>query len=45
MEMFDAGSNLKDKTMDEILHQDFKKFDIGDMVIAVGQINSVNEKK
>ena len=45
MEMFDAGSNLKDKTMDEILHQDFKKFDIGDMVIAVGQINSVNEKE
>ncbi len=45
MEMFDAGSNLKDKTMDEILHQDFKKFDIGDMVVAVGQINSVNEKE
>ena len=45
MEMFDAGSNLKDKTVDEILHQDFKKFDIGDMVIAVGQINSVNEKE
>ena len=31
--------------MDEILHQDFKKFDIGDMVVAVGQINSVNEKE
>ena len=45
MEMFDAGRNLKDKTMDEILHQDFKKFDIGDMVVAVGQINSVNEKE
>ena len=37
--------NLRDKTMDEILHQDFKKFDIGDMVVAVGQINSVNEKE
>lgn len=45
MEMFDAGSNLRDKTMPEILHQDFKKFDIGELVIAIGQINSVNEKE
>lgn len=45
MEMFDAGSNLKDKTVDDILHQDFKKFDIGDTVVAIGQITSVNEKE
>lgn len=45
MEMFDAGSNLKGKTMDEILHQDFKKFDIGEHVVAIGQINSINKKE
>ncbi|MGN0395034.1 MAG: putative manganese-dependent inorganic diphosphatase [Coprococcus sp.] len=45
MEMFDAGSNLKGKTMDEILHQDFKKFDIGDTTVAIGQINSINAKE
>lgn len=45
MEMFSAGSNLKGKSMDEILHQDFKKFDIGDMTVGIGQINSINEKE
>jgi manganese-dependent inorganic pyrophosphatase len=45
MDMFDAGSNLKDKSMDEILHQDFKKFDIGELKVAIGQITSVNEKE
>jgi len=42
MEMFDAGSNLKDKTMDEILHQDFKKFELNKANFGVGQINSMN---
>ena len=42
MEMFDAGSNLKDKTMDEILHQDFKKFELNKSSFGVGQITSVN---
>lgn len=42
MEMFSAGSNLKGKSMDEILHQDFKKFDIGDITVGIGQINSIN---
>lgn len=45
MEMFGAGSNLKGKSMDEILHQDYKKFDIADKVIAIGQINSINKKE
>lgn len=45
MEMFSAGSNLKGKSMNEILHQDFKKFDIGEMTVAIGQINSINEKE
>ena len=29
-EMFNAGSNLKNKTAEEICFQDFKKFNIGD---------------
>ena len=31
MEMFDAGSNLKGKTIDEILHQDYKKLRLTDV--------------
>jgi manganese-dependent inorganic pyrophosphatase len=42
-EMFRAGSNLKGKTADEILHQDYKKFIFGDTVFGVGQISSMDE--
>lgn len=45
MEMFGAGSNLKGKTMEEILCQDYKKFDIGEKVVAIGQITSINKKE
>ncbi len=45
MEMFSAGSNLKGKTSDEILHQDFKKFEIGNKSFGIGQINSINNKE
>ena len=41
-EMFRAGSNLKGKTPDEILHQDYKKFIIGENVFGVGQISSMD---
>lgn len=41
-EMFAAGSDLKNKSCEEILHQDFKKFNSGDVTFAVGQINSMN---
>jgi manganese-dependent inorganic pyrophosphatase len=41
-EMFKAGSNLANKTCEEILHQDFKKFNAGDVTFAVGQITSMN---
>ena len=41
-EMFAAGSNLKNKSCEEILNQDFKKFNSGDVAFAVGQINSMN---
>ena len=40
--MFSAGSNLGDKTPSEIIHQDFKKFSVGDKVIGIGQISSMD---
>lgn len=40
--MFRAGSNLKDKSAEEICFQDFKKFTVGDVTFAVGQINSMD---
>ena len=42
-EMFAAGSNLGNKTADEIFYQDFKRFTVGDLKFGVGQINSMNE--
>ena len=42
MEMFNAGSNLKGKTAEEICFQDFKQFTVGDKVFGVGQISSMN---
>lgn len=40
--MFQAGSNLKSKSPEEIFYQDFKKFVIGEKNIGVGQINSLD---
>ena len=40
--MFNAGSNLTEKSPEEIFFQDFKKFYSGDIVFGVGQINSMN---
>ena len=42
MEMFSAGSNLKDKSDEEIFSQDFKRFTSGKVTIGVGQITSLN---
>ena len=42
MEMFGAGSNLKDKSDEEIFYQDFKRFTSGKVTIGVGQITSLN---
>ena len=44
-EMFAAGSNLKDKTVEEIFYQDYKRFEAGKTSFGVGQISSVNEKE
>lgn len=42
-EMFEAGSNLKTKAVEEIFYQDFKRFSAGDITFGVGQITSLNE--
>ena len=41
--MFAAGSDLSSKTPDEILYQDFKRFEFGDLNIGIGQITSMDE--
>ena len=42
-EMFKAGSNLKDKSPEEIFYQDYKKFVAeGDVTFGVGQISSMD---
>ncbi len=43
--MFRAGSNLKGKTPEEILHQDYKKFIFGETVFGVGQISSMDSEE
>lgn len=42
-EMFRAGSNLKNKTPEEIFLQDFKKFSANDISFGVGQINVMHQ--
>ncbi|MEG2145597.1 MAG: DHHA2 domain-containing protein, partial [Lachnospiraceae bacterium] len=43
--MFNAGSNLKNKTDKEIFYQDFKKFSVNGVNFGVGQINSMNAEE
>jgi manganese-dependent inorganic pyrophosphatase len=43
--MFQAGSNLSVKSPEEIFYQDFKKFELGELTLGVGQINSMTEKE
>lgn len=40
--MFSAGSNLKNKTAEEIFYQDFKIFNADDIVLGIGQVSSMN---
>ena len=42
-EMFLAGSNLRNKSEEEIFFQDFKKFSSDDVTFGVSQITSLNE--
>lgn len=41
-EMFNAGSNLGNKTAEEICFLDFKQFQVGDTTFGVGQVNSMS---
>ena len=41
-EMFHAGSNLEEKTAEEIFYQDFKKFILEGTTFGVGQISSMD---
>ena len=43
--MFRAGSNLEDKTPQEIFFQDYKKFNIEDTNFGVGQISSMSKEE
>ncbi len=42
MEMFKAGSTLKNKTEEQIFYTDFKNFDIDGMKIGISQISTVS---
>ena len=45
-EMFKAGSNLKDKSPEEIFYQDYKKFIAeGEITFGVGQISSMDSEE
>lgn len=44
-EMFKAGSNLVDKSPEEIVHQDYKKFNVGKSVVGIGQISSMDSNE
>lgn len=37
-EMISAGSNIKDKSLEEIFYQDYKEFSVNDLTFGVGQI-------
>ena len=43
--MFTAGSNLKNKTPEEIFYQDFKTFEYADKKLGIGQITSMSQKE
>lgn len=43
--MFAAGSNLRNKTPEQILFQDYKRFNIDGMEIGIGQISSMSKEE
>lgn len=44
-EMFNAGSNLKGKSSEDICFQDFKQFTVNDTIFGVGQITSMSKEE
>ncbi len=41
--MFEAGSDFKDRTPDQIFHQDYKVFTSGDIQFGVAQVSSISK--
>ncbi len=41
--MFEAGSDFKDRTADQIFHQDYKVFASGDVKFGVAQVSSISK--
>ena len=44
-EMFNAGSNVKGKSAEDICFQDFKQFTVNDTIFGVGQITSMSKEE
>lgn len=45
MEMFEAGSSLKNKSAEELFLQDYKEFEVDKISIGVSQISSINQRE
>lgn len=43
--MFRAGSNMLEKSAEELFYQDFKQFKMGELELGVGQINSMDSNE
>ncbi|MBE5911534.1 putative manganese-dependent inorganic diphosphatase [Pseudobutyrivibrio sp.] len=43
--MFEAGSDFKDRTADQIFHQDYKIFTSGDIKFGVAQVSSISKSQ
>ncbi|MHB1393364.1 MAG: putative manganese-dependent inorganic diphosphatase [Clostridia bacterium] len=43
--MFRAGSNLVEKSAEELFYQDFKRFKMGELELGVGQVNSLDSNE
>jgi manganese-dependent inorganic pyrophosphatase len=43
--MFEAGSDFKDRTPDQIFHQDYKVFTSGDIKFGVAQVSSISKSQ
>lgn len=45
MEMFEAGSSLRNKTPEELFNQDYKTFQVDKINIGVSQLSSINQRE
>ncbi len=43
--MFEAGSNFKDRSTEEIFYQDFKTFDADEVSFGVAQVSAISRKQ